>query len=358
MQPDMTPSQLNPALMKILASKAALGAAQQDAASLDELAREIEKIDQGKNVGRPAASLDLSSAVIEFPALLALTIPERKCHVPWLPEGGIVMAYGPRGIGKTFFTLGLATALTTGKDFLRWPVTAPVGVLYVDGEMSLHELRTRTTALMGNPPKALLHFLSGERVYHELERDLVLTGEAMRNAVVTFLTAHPDIRVVILDNVSCLFPGINEDKKQAWEPISAWLVRLRHRGLATVLVHHGGKSGEQRGTSGREDALDAVIQLSRTAGYEAQEGCHFELRFTKARSVKGEDVSPLDVKITEAGGALQWTFKALEESKLDQAKRLFDEGVTSPTALAEELGVTTGYASKMLSKIKSQQATE
>lgn len=323
----------------------------------DALAREIETIDQEKKVGHQATPLDLSSAVIEFPALMSLTIPERKYHVPWLAEGGIVMAYGPRGVGKTFFTLGLATALTRGEAFLQWPVIAPVGVLYVDGEMPLGDLRKRATLLMESHPKAPFHFLSGERVYHELERDLVLTGEPMRNAVMAFLTAHPDIHVVILDNVSCLFPGINEDKKQDWEPISAWLIRLRHRGVATVLVHHGGKSGEQRGTSGREDALDAVIQLSQPAGYEAQEGCHFELRFTKARSVKGEDVAPLDVKITEAGGGLQWTFKALEESKLDQAKRLFDEGVTSPTDLAEELGITKGYASKMLRKIKAQQAT-
>src|SRR3989442_8826333 len=106
---------------------------------------------------------------MDFPTLLALTIPERTRHVPWLTEGGIVMVYGPRGVGKTFFTLGLATALTTGEALLRWPVIAPVGVLYVDGEMPLHELRTRTTALTGHPPKAAFYFLSGEMVYHTLE---------------------------------------------------------------------------------------------------------------------------------------------------------------------------------------------
>src|SRR5438128_9476692 len=101
----------------------------------------------------------------------------------------------------------------------------------------------------------------------------------MRQAVGTILEAHPEIRVIILDNISCLFSGINEDSKQDWEPINAWLIRLRHRGLTTVLVHHAGKQGQQRGTSGREDSLDTVIQLNKPANHDVREGCHFELNF-------------------------------------------------------------------------------
>ncbi len=358
MQLNMNPSQPDPALTAILKHGAAMGAANKDFASLGALAREIEKIDQGEKMVPHPTPLDISKAVIEFPALLSLTIPERKCHVPWLAEGGIVMAYGPRGVGKTFFTLGLATALTAGVDFLQWSVTAPVGVLYVDGEMPLHELRTRAAALTRHPPKAPFHFLSGEKVYYELQRDLVLTGEPMRDAVMAFLTAHPDIRVVILDNISCLFPGINEDKKQDWEPINAWLIRLRHRGLASVLVHHAGKGGQQRGTSGREDALDTVIQLDQPPGYDPREGCHFEVRFTKSRSVKGKDVAPLDVKLGETDGALQWTFKTLEESTLDQVKELLADGVTSVTDIAEELDISKGYASKLKRKAETKTGTE
>jgi DNA-binding MarR family transcriptional regulator len=32
---------------------------------------------------------------------------------------------------------------------------------------------------------------------------------------------------------------------------------------------------------------------------------------------------------------------------------LFDEGVTSPSDLAEELGISKGYASKLITKIKA-----
>jgi hypothetical protein len=243
-------------------------------------------------------AVDLSAALVTYTNLLALNIPDRPRHLPWLPEGGNVMVYGPRGVGKTFFQLALAVALTTGKDLWKWKCPVPVGVLYVDGEMQLDELRQRTTVLMDTPPVAPLEFLTSQLVYQRCGgKDLVLTSDDMRQAVVTILEARPAIRVLILDNISCLFSGIREDSKQDWEPINAWLIRLRHRGLATVLVHHAGKVGTQRGTSGREDSLDTVIQLAKPTGADAREGCHFELSFEKNRSVTGEDVTPLDVKI-------------------------------------------------------------
>jgi len=295
----------------------------------------------------------LRDAVLDYPSLLALQLPERKTLFPFLSEGGIAMAYGPRGVGKTFFNITMAASLCTGTAFFRWEAPPPTGVLYVDGEMDLDELRNRMTALLPEQPKAPLTFLTSHHVYHKLERDLVLTDAAVRQEITEILDATPTLRVLILDNISCLFSGIDEDKKSHWEPIQAWLVRLRHRGITTLLVHHAGKGGQQRGTSGREDALDTVIQLSKPAGYSQQEGCHFEITFTKCRSAKGDELEPLDAKLIEIDGRLEWTWKTLAVSKEEQARKLFDEGVTSPSELAEELEITKGYASKLLRKIKA-----
>lgn len=266
------------------------------------------------------------------------------------------MVFGPRGVGKTMLQLALAVALTTGKDLWKWNCPAPVGVLYVDGETQLDELRDRATALMDTPPTAPLEFLTSQLVYERCGKDLVLTSEAMRHAVVKILDARPDIRVLILDNISCLFSGINEDSKQDWEPLNAWLIRLRYRGLATVLVHHAGKGGQQRGTSGREDSLDTVIHLAQPTGVDARESCHFELRFTKCRSVTGEAVAPVDVNLQTVNGRLQWAWKPLDVFMLDRARQLVAEGVQGPTDLSEELGISKGYASKILRKLKAEVA--
>jgi len=133
------------------------------------------------------------------------------------------------------------------------------------------------------------------------------------------------------------------------------LIRLRHRGLSVVLVHHAGKGGQQRGTSGREDALDTVIALEWPPHYDPEEGCHFHLRFTKARSAKGDAVAALDVCLesTEDQG-LTWLVKPLEESRLEQVRRLVADGITSVTELADELGISKGYASKLKKQAESR----
>jgi hypothetical protein len=61
------------------------------------------------------------------------------------------------------------------------------------------------------------------------------------------------------------------------------------------------------------------------------------------------------VKLEELDGQLNWTWKTLEASKEDQARALFAEGVTSTRNLAEECGISKGYASKLLRKIKAEQ---
>jgi hypothetical protein len=313
-------------------------------------ANEDKEEKQGSSSDPP---LILSRALISLTELRTKNLPERKRHLAWLLEGSLVMMFGARGVGKTWLQLGLAASLTTGTPFLKWPVTAPTGVLYVDGEMPLDELKARSFRLMPTESVELV-FLTSETVYQSLNRDLVLTSEAMRAQLDRLLDERPEIRVIILDNISSLFTGLNEDKKQDWEPINAWLLRLMHRGLAIILIHHAGKGGQQRGTSGREDAMDTVIQLSLPGNYEPKEGCHVELRFTKSRSVKGADVVPLDVKLEEAGGQLRWIYKPFEESKLDQVKRLVLEGVTSPSQIAEELGIHKSYASKLARRVKSE----
>ena len=60
--------------------------------------------------------------------------------------------------------------------------------------------------------------------------------------------------------------------------------------------------------------LDTIIALDWPPNYDPKEGCHFHLRFTKARSVKGAEVSALDVRLQDtADKGLTWQVAHLEE---------------------------------------------
>lgn len=292
----------------------------------------------------PETTVAFAEAVLSYADLQAYESPPRVAYLDWLHEKSLVMVYGPRGVGKTMALLGLAISLTTGQPFLKWPVYHPTGVLYVEGEMPVDELRERAKLMVGSQTPTWLQFLPSEVVHSRLDRDLTLSTAHARQQIEDLLAAHPAWRVLILDNISCLFPGINEDKKQDWEPINAWLIRLRHQGKTVVLGHHAGKTGRQRGTSGHEDALTTTIALNFPQGYNPEEGCHFTLSFEKSRSTKGRVVEALDVRFDET--AQGWTYQALEVNRTEQIKLMLSDGMP-PRLIAEELGVIPSYVYRL-----------
>jgi putative DNA primase/helicase len=289
----------------------------------------------------------LSASVVSFAELVQLKTPERKLYMDWLKERSLVMVYGPRGVGKTMNLLAFSISLATKRKFLKWEVHQAVGVLYVDGEMTLADLEERIVSLTGESIPHNLFLLPSELVYMNSGRDLTLTREEDRGEIEAILDARPDVKVLVLDNISCLFPGISEDKKQDWEPVNAWFIRLRHRGITVIAGHHAGKGGLQRGTSGREDSLDTIISLRYPDGYQSEEGCHFHLHFEKSRGIKGDAIEALDVRLEDmAGEGPQWTCNTLEASRTARVKAMLLDSVPVRD-IAEELGVSRSYVHRI-----------
>jgi putative DNA primase/helicase len=316
--------------------------------------RQLEGIGEVKRQVDAAESLQekrtgLDACVVGFSELLQMDIPERAKMFPWLPEGGVIMVYGGRGIGKTFFTLSLAGSLTSGAPFLKWgEPSKTVGVLIVDGEMALSDLRSRLTALLIEQPVEPLMVISSEVAFAKTERDINLVDGDQRDDILSILDADKKIRLVIIDNISCLFSGIRESSKDDWEQITPWLLAMRRRGVAVVLVHHAGKGGDQRGTSGREDLLDTVIRLERVHG-APNDGARFIVRFTKARGAYGDEVEAFEASLDLDSDEL-WTWRKIEESNYERMISMAREGITSVTDMAEELGISKG----MVSRLKKQ----
>jgi putative DNA primase/helicase len=74
-----------------------------------------------------------------------------------------------------------------------------------------------------------------------------------------------DFDLIIVDNLATLCRGHKENEAESWGQMQEWLLALRRMGKAVLLVHHAGKTGDQRGSSAKEDVLDCVIKLSHAA---------------------------------------------------------------------------------------------
>ncbi len=92
---------------------------------------------------------------IAAPALAAAQLPKRETILdPILSQKSLALLYGPRGLGKTFFALGIAWAAASGGSFLNWRASRPHRVVYVDGEMAAVDMKRRL-ALFGPAPPTL-----------------------------------------------------------------------------------------------------------------------------------------------------------------------------------------------------------
>lgn len=266
--------------------------------------------------------------------------PERvQLLGPLIHAGDMAMVFAGRGVGKTQVCLSIGAALAFGAVFLRWKAARPVGVLYLDAEMAGAVMQERVASFI--PADASEDLADNFRLFTP---DLLPEGQPLPDLstvagqqMVEPLIDH-NTRVIVIDNLSAWCRTGKENESESWTPVSNWLLTLRRRGIAVLLVHHAGKNGEQRGNSKKEDLLDIVIQLKRAGDYDPRTGAAFTWAVTKGRHLHGEDAAELDLMLTIENGVARWTFKEAEASNTERILTLIDEGL-SDSMIAEELGI-------------------
>jgi len=274
--------------------------------------------------------------------------PQKKILGPIL-TGTIGEVYGPRGIGKTFFRDVISYCATRGHNMgpLKCENLAPV--LIVDGEMSLHNLQARQALAdhAGTPLKAL-DILANERLVQTGSPPINLADPEWRDSFLEFIEAEGERwDFIIFDNLSALLPGAKENDSEAWGPVNQFFLRLRWMGKASMFVHHAGKSGDQRGTSGREDALDYVIKLTLPIGHNPEDGCRFDAELTKSRSLTGPEAAPFTFSILpHPDGGLTWAITGKREARKEAIIVLLGNGVAQ-REVSDILDIDKGYVSRI-----------
>lgn len=297
---------------------------------LDEHTRSIAKDRRAKLV-----SVDVRD-------FLTMELPPLEYVIdPLLTVRGLAMIYSPRGAGKTYITMQIAYSVACGRECFGWVAPKARRVHYIDGEMHGSMLQDRQQEIYkinGGvlPDKGMLNLIT-----RDLQKDVrpkINTQDGRRR--IEDLTQPGDL--LILDNLSALSPSSDEKETEEWACIQEWAVDLAWHGVSTQFVHHAGKSGDQRGSSKREDLLDGVLKLRLPSDYSSGEGLRVEVHFAKMRGKppKPPFGQPFEVRLsTDEQGDPCWQIRQLKELLRERAKQMLLEGMR-PNDIALETGMS------------------
>lgn len=269
-----------------------------------------------------------------------MPIVKREAYLaPWLTSSSINMVFAARGLGKTFFSLSCAIAVAEGEEVMGYKASKAVPVLYLDGEMQSPLLQERFHLLRnGNKENIPFHLVTPDLLKERVMPDLASSeGQADIDELIEKLA----IKVLFIDNLSTLVRTGKENESESWLPLQTWLIGLRAKGLAIVIVHHANKNGGQRGTSRKEDIMDNVISLKHPDDYEEHQGARFLVEYTKARSLSGEESQAFETHLISSNDITKWVVSKVA-SKKDRAIEMKSMGMNArDIAVTLEVDVST-----------------
>ncbi len=368
------------------------------AAMFPDIEEEKVKIPEKDPLDRFAG---LKDEVFTLDKFKALDIPPKQKYLdPWLAAQTIIMVVGFRGCGKTWFVLSALMAVAKGSgSFGPWDVKESATVMYYDAEMVAQDTQERLILLgekeanygkknrrtnsangpgdiagrvrnkdTGDYADGVRGIVGRDRTanrYH-LESPFYIYSDALVTqkgfprgnllnlewrGVMKGILLDLGVKVWAMDNISSLTPSGDESSKEAWAPINSWLLDLRFAGITTIFIHHTGKDGEQRGTSGREDNLDISITLKQPPGYVAEDGAKFIAQFTKSRIRMADlpKIANTQFQMTLEDGRVKWICENPKKERRLEVLKLKNKGLSS-TEIAGELDCSKRYVNQVIKK--------
>ena len=302
---------------------------------------------------------------------------------PLIRERTLNQFSGDYGSGKTHFGLSIALSIAHKQDFCFDPVKDRAAyrcekqnpILYVEAELPAADVRDRINSITQRYIKSdyfkpewqytltmedlniagIDHF---EDIANTSNEDAALRGRSMiLDACDRIKDKHGKYPILFLDNISAL-TSIDENKAQDWSTMLKWLIKIKNRGITTVIFHHTGKTtGTASGSNMSLRLVDTHIVMKKAdskhrftmSGKNVQ--CFVE--FDKFRNFGGTDVDPMLLTCDEDG---QWTkYPKLDQDCFKILKLIKEDNMKIPAVVAEMKPVTksTVYRKiKLLEKAK------
>lgn len=330
----------------------------------EEIKRAHSKMDKGPEKGNASDGSEskvdkflnhFDSSVIGSSDFINMKIEKPKMIMdPWLFEGSVTLIYGPSGIGKSATVQSIAVMETTFRKkggeppcLGLWVSKKGLPTLIVDAETHESHLQDRLKNLrlpLGKESlKNPLGIYTASSAIKNTGLQMNLANEEWREALFQFLMKSK-YRLMILDNLVSFTTGLDENRKQDWDPIKEWLMRLKHNGISVIIVDHVGKNKKgPRGTSSKENTVDITIGFSVPENYDASQGAFFTVTPEKTRALPPSDkLKPFTLKLVpHKGGGLTWeTGNPKAKPENDQIIALLLDGKLKQKEIAKKVGVS------------------
>jgi len=309
-----------------------------------------------------SAKLKAKLGVVPSPPAISLEdflqrqFPPREYLVrPVVSKQGLVMLHAARGTGKTQIALTIGLGAACGGPVLHnWQAPQPCRVLYIDGEMPANAMQERVAHIVrgftAEPAAGYFRLITPD-----LAPDGILPNLATPGGQAALEPLLEGVDLIVVDNLATLARAGKENETESWSPVQAWLLAQRRAGRSVLLVHHSGKSGDQRGTSAREDVLDVVIKLSRPPDYKSDQGARVIVELTKARGITGPEADAFEaVLMTSLDGRAIWATTGMTDVRAKQVRELHALGL-SVREIADEVGVPKSTVARILKRLKAAQ---
>ena len=297
--------------------------------------------------------MSLQHSILSAQELDSLAVNPRPILIdPWARQGDLGFIFAQRGVGKTWIGIHIAHCLAGTKDFGPWKVPSQINrVLYMDGEMPVQDVQYRNHILGG--ATANLFYLSHEILFDRSSRILNLSNAELQDAVIKFCKKE-SFSILILDNLSTLVSGIDENNAIDWEKILPWLLRLRRAHITVIFIHHAGRGGQMRGHSKREDPSAWIINLKMPKNDPEHQinGAHFITSFEKYRNAPARP-NDLEWIFTPLANGSEILVRFDECNPMDVFLELVKAGVSQCADIAEEMQISAATVSRLAKKAEN-----
>lgn len=159
------------------------------------------------------------------------------------------------------------------------------------------------------------------------------------------------VKVLILDNLSTLCPSLEDENAAAqWAPLNDLVVALKQAGVATIIVHHSGKSkdGGYRGSSALTTTLETSVELKKVADGDEHRGeARFKVSLPKKRVQGTPAIEEKTLRLSEG----RWCVEVDEFSEVERVvAAIKSHRYASQQEVGDALRLTQPQVSRVLGK--------